>query len=893
MATIWIEGKQYDVDETDNLLKVALSLGYEVPYFCWHPDLDSVGACRQCAVTQYADENDTVGRIVMSCMTPAKDGTRISLSDEPSTEFRREIIEWLMINHPHDCAVCEEGGECHLQDMTIMSGHTKRRFRGQKRTHHNQDLGPFIGHEMNRCIACYRCVRFYRDYADGDDLRVLGSAKNVYFGRDSDGPFENEFSGNLVEICPTGVFTDKPLGADYTRKWDMQNAPSICTHCSLGCNISPGSRQGVLKRIQNRYHGEINGYFLCDRGRFGAGYVSREDRPRQPLVRRDNGALDAVNKDVIMTELRAVLVNAKGIVGIGSPRASLEDNFSLRQWVGAENFSNGMSTADAAASKKAVSLLERHADHLPGMRQVEDCDAVLVLGEDVTQNAPRLALSLRQSARNKHRELAKAAGIPKWNARGVRDIGQHTYSPLFIATPSSTRLDDVATATFHVRPDVIAQLGFAVANALDENAPSPESLDSTLKDQAAIIAAALKSARKPLVVAGTGLASESILDAADNIMSALVGLDADASLFVTLQEANSVGNAMLNALPVGDALAQIENGDADTLVVMQNELYNRAEKSRVDAAFKAAEQVIVIDHSMTNTAARANYVLPAGSFAEADGTFINNEGRAQRSFQAFIPDDPMQEAWRWNVELAGLTGAAPAWEGMEDVIDDIVTTLPQFAGIEDASPSTSFRKAGMRFPRSPHRFSGRTALYADVNVHEPRQVTDPDAPMSFSMEGYYDEDIPPAVQAYSWTPGWNSNQQSITRFQDEVAGHLKKGDPGVRLLKSKSGNGYAQASVTASGEWQVVPRYRIFGSEELSARAPAIRERMQKAWFTMNETTANLLNVKADDTLTLTIGSEPCTLLVTIDNSLPGKTIGVPVGLDGTQGLPLPTDIQP
>src|SRR5699024_5148668 len=241
-----------------------------------------------------------------------------------------EIIEWLMINHPHDCAVCEEGGECHLQDMTMMSGHTQRRFRGQKRTHRNQDLEPFIGHEMNRCIACYRCVRFYRDYADGDDLRVLSSAKNVYFGRDSDGAFDNEFSGNLVEICPTGVFTDKTLGANYTRKWDMQNAPAICTHCSLGCNISPGSRQGVLKRIQNRYHGEVNGYFICDRGRLGAGYVNREDRPRQPLVRRDNGALEPVNKDVMLTELRAVLANSKGIVGIGSPRASLETNFSLR-----------------------------------------------------------------------------------------------------------------------------------------------------------------------------------------------------------------------------------------------------------------------------------------------------------------------------------------------------------------------------------------------------------------------------------------------------------------------------------------------------------------------------------------------------------------------------------
>src|SRR5699024_1140618 len=146
----------------------------------------------------------------------------------------------------------------------------------------------------------------------------------------------------------------------------------------------------------------------------------------------------------------------------------------------------------------------------------------------------------------------------------------------------------------------------------------------------------------------------------------------------TLQEANSLGMAMMDSRPVDDALAQIEDGSADTLVVVENDLYDRADKARVEAAFKAAARVIVIDHSMTATAARADYVLPAGSFAEADGTLVNNEGRAQRFFQVFIPDGPMQDAWRWTAELAALDGGAPQWAGMDDIIGDIVTTLPQF-----------------------------------------------------------------------------------------------------------------------------------------------------------------------------------------------------------------------
>ena len=392
MAHITIDGREYDVDDTENLLAVALSKGFDLPYFCWHPELHSVGACRQCAVKSYRNDEDDKGMIVMACMTPCTDGGRFEINDEESSEMRAQVIEWLMTNHPHDCPVCEEGGECHLQDMTLMTGHTQRRYRGPKRTHTNQDLGPFINHEMNRCIACYRCVRYYRDYADGDDLRALGSHNNVYFGRERDGAFDNEFSGNLVEVCPTGVFTDKTLGAHYNRKWDMQNAPGICTHCSLGCNTSPGSRQGVLKRIQNRFHGEINHYFLCDRGRFGAGFVNRDDRPRQPLVRNTSGVLEPRDMDAMRDTMEEVLAATTGMVGVGSPRASLEDNYALRNLVGADFFTTGMAAHDQAATLAGKTALEAHAERIATLREIESCDAVLVLGEDVTQTAPRVAL---------------------------------------------------------------------------------------------------------------------------------------------------------------------------------------------------------------------------------------------------------------------------------------------------------------------------------------------------------------------------------------------------------------------------------------------------------------------------------------------------------------------
>ncbi len=278
MTTIHIDNRPYPAKDGENLLQECLSLGFNLPYFCWHPALGSVGACRQCAIKQFKNEEDKRGKIVMACMTAAKDGIRISIDDPEAQEFRASVAEWLMVNHPHDCPVCDEGGECHLQDMTVMNGHVYRRYHGRKRTFHNQDLGPLVNHEMNRCIQCYRCTRFYRDYAGGRDLDALVLRNQVYFGRHQDGVLESEFSGNLVEVCPTGVFTDKTLKRHYTRKWDLQTAPSVCVHCGLGCNTIPGERYGTLRRIRNRFNGAVNGYFLCDRGRYGYEFVNSERR---------------------------------------------------------------------------------------------------------------------------------------------------------------------------------------------------------------------------------------------------------------------------------------------------------------------------------------------------------------------------------------------------------------------------------------------------------------------------------------------------------------------------------------------------------------------------------------------------------------------------------------
>ena len=307
-----------------------------------------------------------------------------------------------------------------------MSGHIQRRFRGPKQTHNNQYLGPFIGHEMNRCIACYRCVRYYRDYSGGTDFDVFASRNNVYFGRAEDGDLENEFSGNLVEVCPTGVFTDKTYSQHYVRKWDLQSAPSICTQCSVGCNTYPAERSGILRRISNRYHPQINGHFLCDRGRFGYNFVNHQQRLTHPWQRNnEQHSTDKISTQQAQERLQE-LVNSSSVLAIGSARSSLENNFALRELVGKDNFYTDCSQQTLRQTQVLSQCHQQGQLPRSSLQTLESADAALLIGEDISQTAPRIALSLRQMTRNAGLQKAAEMGLAAWQDAEVRNIAQNS-----------------------------------------------------------------------------------------------------------------------------------------------------------------------------------------------------------------------------------------------------------------------------------------------------------------------------------------------------------------------------------------------------------------------------------------------------------------------------------
>jgi NADH-quinone oxidoreductase subunit G len=880
MTTFLVDGKAYTGKPDENLLQACLGAGLDLPYFCWHPALGSVGACRQCAVKQYANEDDKTGQMVMACMTPLTEGARFSLADPEAAAFRASIIEWLMINHPHDCPVCEEGGECHLQDMTVMTGHTTRRYRFTKRTHRNQNLGPFIKHEMNRCIACYRCTRFYRDYAGGRDLDVFAAHDHVYFGRHADGTLENEFSGNLVEVCPTGVFTDKPFSARYARKWDMRGAPSICVHCGVGCNTTANERAGELRRIVNRYNGSVNGYFLCDRGRYGYGFVNAPERIRTPLARGADGKQVAVSREDAMARFATLLRAGGRVVGIGSPRASLEANFALRSLVGAENFRAGVSAREARLLRLITEILGSGAVHVPSLREVEGADAAFVLGSDLPEAAPRAALALRQAVRGAGFALAAKVNIPHWQDAGVRTFAGEVRSPLFVATPAATRLDDVAQAALRAAPADIARLGFAIATRIDPAAPAVADLPAELAAHARAIADALLAAHRPLIVSGLEAGDESVIQAAANIATALRARGKSCALMLNVPECNSLGLALMANGEAGFEAALIEPATfadpAALVIVLENELSRRGG----DAAIGGA-RLVVLDHSEGPTSHRADLVLPAASFAESGGTLVSSEGRAQRFYPPILAENDVREAWRWLGDAGRVAGcgACGGWNTEDDIVAALASALPQFAAVPRAAPAETFRTAGCRIPSEPHRFSGRTAMHADRNVREPKPPVSVDSPFSTTMEGFYGK-VPPALLPFFWAPGWNS-VQSVNKFQAEIGGALKGGDPGVRLLEARSEavlpyyTGVPEAFAPRAGMWLTVMLPRVFGDDEQSSRAAPVRERMAPPSLALNDRDAALIGATSGQPLECEIDGERQHLALEIHPELPRGVAGI------------------
>lgn len=583
-----------------------------------------------------------------------------------------------------------------------------------------------------------------------------------------------------------------------------------------------------------------------------------------------------------------------GVIGIGSPRASLEANFALRTLVGPERFYAGQGDAEAALAARIVEILGRGPARSASLGEVAQADAVFILGEDVTQTAPLEPLGLRQSIMNQPAEIAAKAGMPRWLDTGFRKALGQNKGPLVLAVTRATKIDDLASEVYYAAPEDLARLGFAVAHALDPQAPAVAGLSSEVQALAEKIAGTLRQASAPLVISGTSCRSAAVAEAAANVAWALCAAGKKASISYVLGECDTMGLALLGAKPFSAAAEAVKNGAAETVIVLENDLYRRAEAETVDALLGAAKHVVAIDHLENATTRRADFVLPAATFAEASGTLVNNEGRAQRFFGVFAPEGEVRASWRWIRDLMDAAGvAAEPWQTLDDVLASL-GTVPQLKATAEAAPAASFRVVGMKIPRKTHRAGGRGAETANVSVHERQPAADPDSPLAYTMEGYAGQP-PAALVARFWSPGWNS-VEAVNKFQLSVGGAMRGGDPGRRLIKPAAGavRGYYDripaAFARRAGELLIVPAWHVFGSEELSVLSPGVAARSPGAYVGLSEADAAALGVKDGEMVELKLAAwnKSRAVAVQVRPTLPAGVAELPAGVAEVAGAELP-----
>ena len=721
MPTLVIDNREIEVAAGTKVIEAAEQLGIIIPRFCYHPALGSVGACRVCAVKFL--EGPLKG-IQMSCMVDVQDGMVVSTRDEEAVDFRKHVIEWLMLNHPHDCPVCDEGGHCLLQDMTIAGGHGLRRFEGNKRTYPDQYLGPLVQHEMNRCIHCYRCSRYYQEYTGYLDLGVMRSANQTYFGRFKEGTLESPFTGNLSDICPTGVYTDKP-SRYFGRRWDYERSPAICINCSLGCHTTVSFRYREARRQEARFSPVVNGHFICDRGRYGLFYNGQDARPRSALI---NGSQVAVREGIqqARSKLQQLLQSAgpSSAAVVGSTRSSLEYLAMLKHFCRANNLDDPVFFTDQARSVKVQAAVSRlDPDLAISMHEIENADCIVVIGADPINEAPMLALAMRQARRN-------GAAIAVVDPRPVSLPLEFSHLPVALDALGFTAGMLVKAA---VDPEAAAGSGEDAAQFY-KNAPDENLADEHHRQSISDIAGELKASRRPVIVCGTDIVPAQIPGLAADLALLLQAAGKNAGLFYVLPGANAFGSAL-----IADAnksflqiIERIEGGEIKALILAESDPFSEfGDRNRLDQAIDRLELLIVMDCLKTDAAERAHVFLPTATIYETGGLYVNQEGRLQvagiayrggmpivqsgggshppRFYGSGIPNPDPQPAWQLVEELMGKrSGADYDRILLADIIAEIAD-LPSW----DEMPDDGVR---LRSASNPDlHFKGQNAFAIDKN----------------------------------------------------------------------------------------------------------------------------------------------------------------------------------
>jgi len=687
MLNLEIDGRKVEVTPGSTVMDAANKLDIYVPHFCYHKKLSIAANCRMCLV-----QVEKAPKPLPACATPAAEGMKVWTQSEQAKKAQQGVMEFLLINHPLDCPICDQGGECQLQDLAVGYGGSASRYTEAKRVVFHKNLGPLVAaEEMARCIQCTRCVRFGQEIAGVMELGMIGRGEHAEIVAFVGQGVNSELSGNMIDVCPVGALTSKPFRY-AARTWELARRRSVSPHDSLGSNLIVQAKGDRVLRVVPYDNPAVNECWISDKDRFSYEGLASEDRLAAPMIKED-GEWQTVDWPTalgfVAGRLKAV-VEMHGGPALGtlvSPHATLEEmalSAALTRALGSDNIDFRLRQSDFRS--------DGHFAGFPwlGMpiAEIDSLDRALVIGSFLRKDHPLLAQRLRHAAR-------KGAEISVLHS--VADDSRIRVTHSLVAAPS-------------LLPQALAEIVVAAAKGAGKPVP-PALADVEPVAAAQVIAASLLSGKHTSILLGNYAEQHPEASQLFALAQALAGI-VGAKLGCLTEAANSIGGY------VSDAIPQTEEGlNAQSMLAQARRAYllmgvepefDCANPVMALAALEQAELVVVLSpfrHGM----GYADAILPIGPFTETAGTFVNCEGRLQPFNGVVKPLGETRPAWKVLRVLGSMLGL-PGFEF--ESIDDVRALLPTAADIA-ANVSNDTR---VEIAKPASRFSGLERV-ADVPIH--------------------------------------------------------------------------------------------------------------------------------------------------------------------------------
>ena len=660
MPTLTIDGAEVTVEPGCTVMQACQQAGKEIPHFCYHDRLSIAGNCRMCLV-----ELEKSPKPIASCAMPAGDGMVIH-TDTPTVKKAREgVMEFLLINHPLDCPICDQGGECDLQDQAMAYGRHFSRFDEGKRAVKDKDVGPLVETIMTRCIHCTRCIRFADEIAGVEEFGAVFRGEHMEVGTYVDKAVSSELSGNMIDLCPVGALTSKPY-AFNARSWELTKTESIDVMDAVGSNIRIDVRGTEVLRIVPRLHEDVNEEWISDKSRFACDGL-RKRRLDKCFVRRD-GKLQPASWD---EAFKAIAAASSGMAGremaaIAGDLADCESMTALKDLMGVLGSANTDCRQDGAAVEAGTRASYLFNSTIAG---IEEADAVLLVGTNPRWEAALVNARLRK----------------RWRMGGLK-VGM---------------IGEAHDLTYPYQ-----HLG-AGAQTLNEVAAGDHAFCEILK-----------AAERPLMILGAGALSRddgAALLAKAREIAGKFGLVKDGwNGFNVLQTAASrVGGLDLGFLPGegGRDVAGILRGAAEGAI----KLVYLLGADEIDMAPLARAFVVYQGHHGDAGAAAADVVLPGAAYAEKDATYVNLEGRPQRAYAAAFPLGDAQEDWRILRALSAVLGHTLPYDDLAALRARLEAVAPHLAAIDQVAPS-EWKAFGAAGALSPEPLASPIADFYQTNA---------------------------------------------------------------------------------------------------------------------------------------------------------------------------------